>query len=380
MALLQKLFGRICMDEMGDGTGGGGGSVDSGSSPSASESPSSSDTGGSSSEPASDDGPSTMLEAIERSLEKKEEPAGDGNPQAKKQDADPNAKPQAGDQKPVQKEQAGEEDIHKMPEGLAPRAQERFRKLSEQVKETSKHLATIGEVNQQLQTQLQEATAVRDSFREFVTSTGTNPQQLNEVAAYLKASNSGDVQTEINILMSRLREIQMETGRPIDGFAEMADPLQAFPDLAQQVAGYQITRETAMELARARMMQQNMQQQTQAQTQRQSEVQGWMNGKTSAETSLKNWERQMAASDPDYAQIAPLVMGNAEAMKNIVQNQPPSTWQTHIAMLYNQTKAALQKFRPPQGSSPRPLSGSGGKPTGTAPKAQTMFEAMFPNG
>lgn len=378
MQLMQKLFGRICMDEMSDGGAGSGGDTSSSESSSADTS-TSAETGGSSSEPAGD-GPNTMLEAISQSLEKKEEPTANADPKAEQKDDGAPGKPKPTVKQADGQVKPGDEDLHKLPEGLSPRAQERFHKMSEKIKETTTHLASLGQALEATKTELEDARAVRDSFRNFYTTTGTNPQQLNEVAAYLKASNSGDTQTEVNMLLSRLRDIQVQTGRPIEGLNEMADPLQQFPDLAQAVASYQMTREVAMELASARSMQQNMQQSQQQQSQRQSEIGSWMEGKSQASRGLQSWEKQMAASDPDYAQIAPLVMGNVEAMKHIIENTPPATWQNQVAMLYNQTKAAVQKFRPAQGSAPRPLSGSGARPQGATPKASSMFEAMFPNG
>lgn len=379
MDLMQRMFGRICMAEEDGGMSGGSGG-DSGST-SGSESTETSTESSTATSSESDAGePKTMLEAIEASLEKKEDPPANGDPKAEKKNADAKGQPKPMQKDGQQQPQQGEEEMHKMPEGLSPRAQERFRNLSEKVKETSQHLVSVSEALQKTQEQLNEANSVRESFRSFYTSTGTNPQQMNEVAAYLKATNSGDIETEVNILLSRLRDIQMETGRPIDGLNEMADPLQQFPDLMQAVNGYQMTRETAMELARSRTMQQSMQHEQQTTNQRQAEVRGWNQGKDSAVNSLKAWEQNIAATDPDYAALAPLVMGNQEAMKHIIENYPPSSWQTHVVMLYNQAKAAAKKFRQPQGESPRPLSGVGAKPTGATPKAGSMFEAMFPNG
>jgi hypothetical protein len=135
-----------------------------------------------------------------------------------------------------------------------------------------------------------------------------------------------------------------------------------------------------MEIARARMQQQQQQQQQQQVAARNSDAQTWNRGKDSAVGALKQWELQMAASDPDYAAVAPLLQQNTEAIQWIVKNAPPRDWQHHMTLLYNQTKAARQTFGAPRGNGPRPLSGSGAKPANAGKAPGSMFEAMFPEG
>lgn len=371
MRLMQKLFGRIYMDEMSSDGGAGGGGDSGGSS--GSDQPLSSSTPSTTapapaSEP-SDGEPKTMLEAISQSLESKsgKEEGGPG-------EAGPKA--EAKDQKPGEQQGKAGEQGEQMPEGLSPRAQERFRELSSKVKE---YATQNQELTLRVQQFEQNATPLINSVQQFFDTTGATPQQMNTVAAYLTAVNNGDLQTEANMLIDRLREIQLQTGQQIN-VGEHADPLSQFPDLAEAVAGYQITREHALEIARGRAMQAESRQQQEQQQARDAETGQWISTKAAAINSLREWEQGMASKDPDYAAIAPMVMGNKDALKWIVENTPPQTWHQHMTMLYNQAKAVRSSMPRNVGGDPRPLSGGNGKPpnSGVAPK--TMFEAMFPGG
>lgn len=368
MHLMRKLFGRIMEEETGGESSSGGGGVESDPQPLSSSSPApAADSGsGSSNEPAGGDAePKSMLEAISQSLEKpgkKEEAPGAGDPQAKPED------------KKAEKPAAGAEEP--MPEGLSPKAQERFRELSGKVKE---YATQNQELTSRIEQMQQQAQPVLESVRQFFDSTGATPEQMNTVAAYLQVVNSGDLQTEANMLVNRLRDIQIEMGKPLDVEAGL-DPLQQFPDLAAAVAGYQITREHALEIARGRSYQQQAQQVEQQEAQRTGAQQQWASGKDKAIGVLREWERSTAASDPDYAAIAPTVIGNKQALSWIIENVPPSGWHQHLTMLYNQAKAVRATVPRTTGGDPRPLSGAGAKPRNSEKAPNSMFEAMFPGG
>lgn len=375
MRLHNWLFGRIYMnEETGDG-GGGGGGVDTSSS--SDTSTSSSNEPATPVEPASTepaetkvtqkaetDEPKSMLEAIEKGLGKVDDP--------KKEDGKTAEVKPVGEDKGKPPEQK-EDDPLKMPEGLHVKAQERFQRMVTMVKEKDQQI-------EQLRTSGESATKAATALGNFIKETGATADQFSMMSQYLKAANSGDVETEYNILVGRLREIQMQTGRTFDNLGQQADPLQQFPDLAQAVAAYQITREHAMELARARGQQQQQQQVTQQQHEQQAEAQHWIQAKDATINTIRDWERQMAASDPDYQQVSAVMRQNKNALEWVVRNTPPDQWKHHMTMLYNQTKAARQAWAPQQTQAPRPLSGSGGKPQGTGKAPTTMFDAMFPNG
>ena len=302
-----------------------------------------------------------MLEAIEKGLGMEQE----GKAKDKTAEADPKAKPEAA--KPGEKK----DESLEMPQGLTLRAQERFQSLANRIRE-SEH--KLGEVTQELNTHR----VYSDTFTGFVRDTGVNPEQFKQIAIYCKAANSGDINTELQFLTGRLREIQMQTGKTFD-LTSQTDPLTNFPELLEKVSTFQMTREDALELARGRMNESQNQQVQQSQQHQQQEAQNWIKAKDNSINIIKNWELT-AQKDPDYARIAPLVMSNKEALDWIVKNTAPNTWQTHLNMLYTQTKAAVSANPQTRSEPPRPLSGSGGRPNNAGKVAGNMFDAMFPNG
>jgi hypothetical protein len=373
MTFMQKFFSRYMEPEDGEGGSLGGGS-DSGSTapdtqttdPSvateggSSDSSSGSDSGASSSAPANGE-PASMLDAIEQGLKEIE---GAGKPDAKP----------AGEQKPGEQKVPGEpEDPLKQPDGLHPKAAQRFQQLVGMVKERDQQL-------EQLKTSSQGAQVAASTMGRFIKETGATMDQFNGIGAYLKARNSGDVQTEANIVIGLLQDLQMRTGINLDELTPQLDPLSRFPDLSQAVSSYQITREHALELARAREQNGQITQQREIAQARQTEARQWIGAKDSSINTIKEWERQMAATDPDYNDVSAVMRENGAALDWVVKNTPPNQWQHHLTVLYNQTKAARKRFGPPVGQPNRPLANAGGKPQGAGKVAKNMFDAMFPNG
>lgn len=374
MRFMNRFFARYLNEELG---GEGGSSSAGGVETAATEAPAgatdtgASDAGGEgsgSSAGASSDGvkgektePASMLDAIEKGLDQIK---GAGKPDAQPKD----------EKKPGEEKAPGEaEDPLKQPDGLTPKAAERFKHLVELVKERDQKL-------EQLQTSSQGAMAAASTMGRFIKETGATMDQFNDVGAYLKARNTGDIQTEANIVIGLLQDLQMRAGINLDDLMPKLDPLSRFPDLNQAVASYQITREHALELARAREQQGQLTQQREAVQAHNNEAQQWISAKDQSINTIKAWERQMAATDPDYAEVSALMRENGDAMAWVVKNTPPNQWQHHMTVLYNQTKAARQKFAPKGVTAPRPLSENGGKPHGAGKVAKTMFDAMFPDG
>lgn len=378
MRFINRFFSRYLapLDDDG-GDGGGGGAEPTGQEPTSAEpagdqSTATSSEGGSDESgggPAADGGaskgddPGSMLDAIEKGL--KEIEAG----------GKPDGKP-AEEKKPDDKKVAEPaEDITKAPDGLHPKAAARFQKLVETIKERDQQL-------EQIKTSAQQHQSVAAAMGKFIKETGATSDQFSMVGEYLKARNSGDAQTEFNIITGLIQDLQMRTGvNLLDELSSRADPLTRFPDLHEAVTSYQITREHALELARARESNGQQQRQQQMMQERQQEANQWISAKDRTINTMREWERGMAASDPDYAEVSAVMRENGDAMQWIVKNIPPDQWQHHMTMLYNQTKAARKKWgQQPQPPAERPLSGPGSQPQGTGKAPKSMYSAMFPNG
>lgn len=185
--------------------------------------------------------------------------------------ADP-ANPAAAQAKPVEaKKPDGKltpEDLEK-PSYLREKAAERFTRLTEGYKVLDKE-------NTELKAQIDGINQGLDLFRELGFGDEQSAQDLIQFSTYRTAINSGNFEQAKEILIGQLHQLQMATGQPIDSGA--IDPLAAFPDLAQRVQAFDLDRETALELARARASQQQArqvqqrQQDTQAQAQQESQA------------------------------------------------------------------------------------------------------------
>jgi hypothetical protein len=310
--------------------------------------------------PADTDEPKTMLEAIEKGLKSPEQQKkAEGLPpkdEGKKPDGEPKL-----------------EDMTQMPEGLSVKAQQRFAGLVTALKETNTKY-------EQLQQEHEQVAAFQQNYTAMIRDIGATPEQLQGAAVYLKALNDGDMQTRRNLLINELRDVSLQMGQPIDDIFERADPLPQFPDLLEAVNSYHITREHALEVARLRageaQRQAQVQAQQQAEQQRADQVQAWVREKDQQMGAIKAESLRLARTDPLYPRVEALMMSRPEDLKAIIEKTPPSTWTQQFSVLYSQLRQAVASQAPAAGE-PRPLSGGGGKPSGSAAAPKSMYEAMF---
>ena len=317
-----------------------------------------------SSQVPAEDEPKTMLEAIDKGLakvaehvpEKKVE--GEQAP-AKVEDKNPeaNAKP---------------DDITQMPEGLTPKAQERFKSLVTKIKEQD---TAYDDLDKRYQSAHQYASEVSNAIKEV----GATPDQLQGAMQYIHAFNSGDLQTRKTLLLRELQDVSMKLGEPVENFIGAADPLNQFPDLKQAVDAYQIGREQALEVARLRTNEnqrlQAKQEQDNSQQGYQNAVQNWKREADEATGMIEKLTAEMSRSDPLYHRVEAVLMKGG-GLNEIVKNFPPSTWVSQVKMLISSVKQAMPANA--DLGEPRPLSGGSGKPQGSGKAPASMFEAMFP--
>lgn len=300
-----------------------------------------------------------MLEAIEKGLNKDQQKVA--------QDNKPGEDVKKDEKKPEEE----------MPAGLSSKAQDRFRELATSLREARTELEQLRAEREQLASYATYA----QNFDRMIKSIGATDDQLQAAAAYIRAFNSGDLQTRRNILLNELRDVSMQLGEPIESFIEGADPLSQFPDLKNAVDSFQLDRERALELARLRTIEQQRMQAVQsvqmAEQQRQHMVTQWVSEKDQAIAEIDKITKEMAKTDPYYPEIQTLLMSDEKGLANIVQNTPPSTWVSQVKMLISATRAAVARQRAAGGGEPRPLSGGSGKPQGSAKAPTSMYEAIF---
>ncbi len=318
-------------------------------------------------EEGKEEGPTTMLEAIEQGLKKTAEG------EKKTEEVKAGEKPKPGE-KPKQGEL--DDDPLAMPEGLSPKGQQRFQRLVGMVKEHEKE-------KQQLTSEINNREEVLNGFRDYMQQAGMRPEQFTLSTQYVKAVNTGDLATAKNILLGELKALSLQLGEDISGGA--ADPLSAFPDLAEDVRAYKITPERAMEIARARQAETANRATREANDRQSRDIANFQHVAREAMVDIDKMTREWRKTDFDYPQIEKLVIGTPDGrggftggrLHEIVQNFHPSVWPLQIKMVYDSIKAGRAVAAPAAtGSGQRPLP-TGKAPSGAAPAPKTMHDAMW---
>lgn len=321
--------------------------------------------------------PSSMLEAIDQAMPhlSGDAPGDGGQPRdefgrfAPKPGEAPTAAEvvdpaKAAQQAPADKPPAeeGADDLLKEPEGLAPKSSERFHRLANEVRDLR------GQVEQREQA----LSYVRDTFQE----NGITSEQFEQAASVIGALNRGDLETAERVLMEQLQQIAIARGRPIG----QIDPLAQFPDLRAAVDGLQVSEEHALQLARARVIEQGQQQRTQQQAQQQQEQRARQQQQEQAQqqvntalTSIDAFTREMAAKDMDWPVIEAKLLPRVQTL---LKDVPPSQWlnivKTQYELIKDVSAGAVRQTTQQAGQVLRP---TGQGAPAEAPKS--MFDAMW---
>ena len=321
--------------------------------------------------------PSSMLEAIDQAMPhlSGDTPGDGGQPRdefgrfAPKPGKAPTASEvgepaKAAQAAPAEKPPAeeGTDDLLKEPEGLAPKSSERFHRLANEVRDLR------GQVEQREQA----LSYVRDTFQE----NGITAEQFEQAASVIGALNRGDLETAERVLMEQLQQIAIARGRPIG----QIDPLAQFPDLRAAVDGLQVSEEHALQLARARVIEQGQQQRTQQQAQQQQEQRARQQQQEQAQqqvntalTSIDAFTREMAAKDMDWPVIEAKLLPRVQTL---LKDVPPSQWLNIVKTQYELIKdVSAGAVRQPTQQAGQVLRPTGQGSPAAAPKS--MFDAMW---
>lgn len=314
----------------------------------------------SASAPAASDKPATMLEAINQALETPE----GGQPRDEKgrfakteaekeaeQSAKVAAEQKADPTKPAKPE--APEDLLQMPEGLQPKAQQRFQKLVE----TNKELT--GRIEQAEQ----QTSYIRETFQQH----GVRREQFEQAVQFIGAINSGNLEQALRALDAQRAEIALALGKPLPG----VDVLSEHPDLRQAVDAMQMSETHAIELAKRRRDEQFAQANWQATQQRQQEEQRTQQAVNTGLLEIDKFCKQIAQTDVDYPAIEALLLPE---IKNLISGLPPMQWKSAIETQYRLLKQAAAA-RATSAPSQTVL-----RPTGSASPAarpRSMHEAMW---
>lgn len=311
--------------------------------------------------------PASMLEAMEQALQPRDEMGRFAPKNADGTDAAPavpaaQAAPAAAAAPAEPAKPAAPDDILAMPEGLQPKAQERFQALANATRELREQVAQRDEA----------LSGIRETFQ----ANGITREQFEQATGFIGAVNRGDLASAEKVLLGQLQQLSLLTGK---NYGQAVDPLAEFGDLRQAVDGLQITEQHAIEIARARKHQvatQQAQARQQAEAQTQQAQQAELQRGTQA---VDAFCKQMQASDLDYQRIEAELL---PVLPGMLKDIPPAQWVPIVKAQYQLIKQVAGRARQaPAGGLQQP--GTVLRPTGSGSPAaapKSMMEAMFPGG
>ena len=256
-----------------------------------------------------------------------------------------------------------EEDDHTPPDGLTPKASERFQRLANENK-AYRELGTP----EQIQAMRADVDTLNE-FRSRIIDSQMNQQELEGVFEYTKALKSGDFATVGKFLQEQVYQFEMLSGQRLN-----VDPLGAYPDLRER-AGMMEDEGLLMEAARARYMQ-DLQQRQQAQLQQQQQtiqMQEYQDkvARQQAVDDLSAWAVDVARTDILWQERAPKIN---EFIQNGLKDLLPNQWKPAVQAFYT---ALSQAQNTPASRSPNALRPNNlGTASGNKAPAN-MHEAMW---
>lgn len=308
--------------------------------------PSDSETDASKDSSTKEDEPDPLLKAVTEAID--EEIDGEKKPEKE-------AKPE-GEAKKEGEEGESKDDLHEMPEGLAPKSQQRFQALVNDNKEARKQVEEIQQKFTEITSHIEQA--------------GINSHEFKYMMDYAKLVKTGDNDKARQILEAELRDLNLRTGHTE---APKIDPLQNFPHLREQVDNFDITEEQAMKIAQAEQItaqqgQRAEEQKAQAQASEAFEV-----ARNKAISVVETMEEKWKATDIDYAAKSDKI---ASMLPKIAKEFPPEKWPIVVENYYN---LLTEEARSGKGidNQNKPLPSAGGTPPVKAPEEMdTMEEAI----
>lgn len=301
--------------------------------------------------PVDPNAPKSLLEAISASVDgKKPEPV-----------VDPKAAPVVDAKKPAEPDATAKpkpEDLTAMPEGLAPKAQERFRALANVNKEVTAEVESLRAQTEYIGTTFKEHGITREQF-EMATN-------------LIGAMNRGEWDKVIAGMQDQMRQVALLSGKHIEG----VDALSVMPDLKEKVDNLQLSPEDAAEMARARteraIQQQRAQRSQQAQREQEQSHQQAQQQEHARQQAIVAVDRlcaELKSSDLDFGRIEAALLPR---VGELFADLPPAKWAEAFQRQYTLMKSM---GAPARGNSAGTLRAGGAN--NPVAKPADMFQAMF---
>lgn len=219
--------------------------------------------------------------------------------------------------------------------GLSPRAQQRFQDLSERAGKF-------------------------ESLRSLLDESVSSPAEFVQLLDFSKAVRNGQFQQAVEMLDRVRNDLVLRGGIKS---VPQKDVLEDYPDLKQEVEEFNLTRERALELARARKLESEYRQQQASEQRTAHELQQYQQAVEVAVQQVQQLESEWARTDPDFRAKMKLLEGQ---ISNIGQQYQPSQWASVVAMLYHNLSVPASTKKPQKHLRP---AGASGKSKPVEPKS-----------
>jgi len=310
-------------------------------------------------EGSSPDDKATMVDAITQALEE-ENPETVGTEPDEEIPGDQTVDEAPSDKKEEDvTEASGEEkksDLHDMPEGLKPKAEERFQTLVNDNKQKSEYIS--------------QATEALTNMQTAISRTGLDAESFGGLLDFAKMANSQNPQDQeqaFNIVKAEYERQAQNLGKKIEGF----DSLANHPDLRDRVDDLELTEDDALKLAHAeRLVQRQDQMNRDSFETNQKEEAAGVERKTALD-SVGVFMESMEKTDIDFSHKNSKLMGMVDSIRS---GYPPTQWVSVVKHLYGVMGTSSDKRIENKKSASNPVVSSGASAGSQVP--QTMLEAM----
>lgn len=249
----------------------------------------------------------------------------------------------------------------------APRATNSQKESAAGAQQEKKEAAKTPETDEQLMSELnnprskarmqtilaerKQAIDASQRFLQAVQGAGYDDETFGQVLQFgrLLSSEAREDKVQALQMLDKVREnIARDIGEPVAGIDVLADEA---PDLKQKVASLEMTEEGALEVLRARKLEQARQARYQSEQAQQQNQQQTIANIERARQEIVSFA-QTRANELDFAPKMQAIkewLQDPEHMQSLV-SQPPAQWRSAIAFLYQ--NIAVRKVQP---RSPQPL-------------------------
>jgi hypothetical protein len=243
---------------------------------------------------------------------------------------------------------------------------QRFQKLTDGFKEKSKQVEELTKENEYF----------KDSFA-ALNKLGFNDEaagrDLVALAEYRNVVSSGDVEAFKASIANQIKNFEAMHGKRVSISASALDDV---PELRAKVDSFEMDEDTALEIARSRMLEQRALQLQAEQESLMFNRQQQEQAVNSAISEVSALQESWAKTDPDFNAILPHL---AKQIEEIGAKYPPNQWAHLIQMQYGSIKQALASASRPSREIYQPLRSNGGGSSRVAPTSPEQA-ALFAMG